>query len=228
MAISGNGTFDLPLVFAGYGITAVKAKYDDFGEVDVAGKAAIMLRHQPRDELDDKESAPIKETAYTAFRHKVSNACEHDAAAVIFCSDMAEVRRRRGKDDTLLSFHVAGTTFTHPDVPVITFRRAVIDSILHDLDEPELGEIEDQIDHTLKPASRELKGWRIQGETDVRHVHCEVKNVAAVLPGEGPLADEVIVLVRTTTTWATVRRARFLRNAGKFTMGRTTTARALP
>ncbi len=194
LAISGNGKFDLPLVFAGYGITARKANYDDFAEVDVAGKAAVMLRHQPRDELDDKESAPIKETAYTAFRHKASNACEHDAAAVVFCSDQAEVRRRRGKDDTLLSFHVAGTTFTHPDVPVLTFRRAVIDSILRDLDEPELGAIEDQIDHTLKPASRELKGWRIQGETDVRHVHCEVKNVAAILPGEGPLADEAIVL----------------------------------
>ena len=70
----------------------------------------------------------------------------------------------------------------------------MIDNILRDLNEPELGEIEDEIDHTLKPASRELKGWRIQGETDVRHVHCEVKNVAAILPGEGPLADEVIVL----------------------------------
>ena len=194
LAISGNGKFDLPLAFVGYGITAPKAKYDDFAAVDVAGKAAVMLRHQPRDELDDKESAAIKETAYTAFRHKASNAYEHDAAAAIFCSDQAEVRRRRGKDDTLLSFHIAGTTFTHPDLPVITFRRAVIDTILRDLDEPELGQIEDQIDRTLKPASRDLKGWRIEGETNVRHVPCEVKNIAAVLPGEGPLADEAIVL----------------------------------
>ncbi len=194
LAISGNGKFDLPLVFAGYGITARKANYDDFADVDVTGKAAVILRHQPRDELNDKESAPIKETAYTAFRHKASNACEHDAAAVVFCCDQAEIRRRHVKDDTLLSFHIAGTTFTHPDLPVITCRRAVIDNILHDLNEPQLGEIEDQIDHTLKPASRELKGWRIEGETEVRHVPCEVKNIAAVLPGEGPLADEAIVL----------------------------------
>ena len=116
MAISGNGKFDLPLVFAGYGITARKANYDDFAGVDVAGKAAVMLRHQPRDEVDDKESAAIKETAYTAFRHKASNACEHDAAAVIFCSDQAEVRRRRGKDD-----HAAlvprGRHHVHPPRP---------------------------------------------------------------------------------------------------------------
>ena len=74
LAISGNGKFDLPLVFAGYGITAPKANYDDFAGVDLAGKAAVMLRHQPRDEVEDKESAALKESAYTAFRHKASNA----------------------------------------------------------------------------------------------------------------------------------------------------------
>ncbi len=193
LAISGNGKFDLPLVFAGYGISAFKAGYDDFAGVDVAGKAAVMLRHQPRDAVDDKESAAIKESPSTAFRHKASNALDHSAAAAIFCSDQADVRRR-GIDDTLLPFHVAGATFAHSDLPVINCRRGVIDGILRDLNEPQLGKIEDEIDRTLKPQSRELKGWRIQGETDVRHVHCEVKNVAAILPGEGPLADEAIVL----------------------------------
>jgi hypothetical protein len=194
LANSGSGKFDVPLVFAGYGITARKANYDDFADVDVTGKAAVMLRHQPRDEVDDKESAAIKETAYTAFRHKADNAREHDAAVAIFCADQSEMRRRHVKDDTLLSFRVAGTTYTHPDLPVITCRRAVIDEVLQDLREPALGAIEDQIDHTLKPASRDLKGWRIVGETDIRHVQCEVKNVAGILPGEGPLADEAILL----------------------------------
>jgi hypothetical protein len=194
LAISGNGRFDLPLAFAGYGITARACGYDDFAGIDAAAKAVVMLRHQPRDEVDDKASAGIKATAYTAIRHKTANACEHGAAAVILCSDQAEMRRRRGKEDTLLPFHVAGTTFVHSDVPVIACRRAVIDRVLKALNEPSMGKIEDQIDHTLKPASRELTGWRIQGETELRHVHSEVKNVAAVLPGEGPRADEAVVL----------------------------------
>ena len=115
-AISGNGKFDLPLAFAGYGISAPKANYDDFAGIDVAGKAVVMLRHLPRDEVDDKESAAIKATAYSAFHHKASNAYEHDAAAAIFCSDQAEVRRRRSQDDTLFSFHVAGEHL-HPPRP---------------------------------------------------------------------------------------------------------------
>ena len=65
LAISGNGRFDLPLVFAGYGITARKAGYDDFAGIDVANKAVVMLRHQPRDEANDKESAAIKATTST-------------------------------------------------------------------------------------------------------------------------------------------------------------------
>ncbi len=194
LAISGAGKFDLPLVFAGYGISARKAGYDDFADVNVTDKAVIMLRHQPRDEIDDKESAAIKETAYTAFRHKASNAYEHGASGVIFCCDQAELRRRHSQDDTALSFKVAGTTFTHPDLPVLSCRRAVIDRILKSLNDPELGQIEEQIDRTLKPASRELTGWRLRGETGIHHVLCDVKNVAAILPGEGPLADETVVV----------------------------------
>ncbi len=194
LAISGKCKFNLPLVFAGYGITAHKANYDDFAGVDVADKAVIMLRHQPRDGSNDKESAAIKETAYKLFRHKAANACEHDATAVLFCSDIADLRRRHVKDDRPLLPRAAGTTFLRPDVPAITLRRGVVDKILRDLNQPPLAEIEEQIDRTLKPASRELTGWRIQGETDIRHVHCEVKNIAAILPGEGPLADEVVVL----------------------------------
>ena len=56
---------------------------------------------------------------------------EHGASAVFFCSDQAEmVAAGTARDDTLLSFHVAGTTFTHPDLPVVTCRCAAIDRVL--------------------------------------------------------------------------------------------------
>jgi hypothetical protein len=207
LAISGSGAFDLPVVFAGFGISARKANFDEFADIDVSGKAVIMLRHQPHEDVDDAASAGIKETSYTSFRHKASNAYEHGASAVIFCSDLSEVRKRHGDTDTLLPFHVAGTTFTHPDLPVITCRRAVIDRILatevkatHQQAAKEkpvaqlLADIEDQIDRTLKPSSRALEGWRIRGTVDIRHVPCEVKNVAAILPGEGPMANEAVIV----------------------------------
>ena len=194
LAISGKALFNLPLAFAGYGITAPRAGYDDFTGIDAANKAVIMLRRQPRDDVTDKASAGIKATAYTVMRHKAANAFEHGAAAMIFCDDKAELRLHRNQEDVLPAFHVVGPTHVHTDLPVLAFRRAVLDRILQSLDDPTVSQIEDDIDRTLKPASRDLTGWRIEGQTDLHHVHSEVKNVAGVLPGEGPLADEAVVL----------------------------------
>ena len=39
---------DLPLVFAGYGITAPEAGYDDYADLDVTGAAVLVLRHEPQ------------------------------------------------------------------------------------------------------------------------------------------------------------------------------------
>ena len=194
MAISGSEAFDVPLVFAGYGISARVAKYDEYAGIDATGKGVIALRHEPRDAVDDPATAGIKDAAFTLFRHKASNAYEHGASAVIFCNDYAEIRRRRGHDDSIMPFHIAGATFTHPDLPVIVCRRSVVDRAMRASCGKDLASLEEQIDRTLTPCSRDLPGWRIVGRTEVRHVPCEVKNVAAVLPGEGPAADETIVV----------------------------------
>ena len=55
MAIGVSATLEkIPLVFAGYGITAKddarKLNYDDYADVDVKGKAVLILRHKPREE----------------------------------------------------------------------------------------------------------------------------------------------------------------------------------
>ncbi|MGA2619153.1 MAG: M20/M25/M40 family metallo-hydrolase [Thermoguttaceae bacterium] len=194
LAISGDGSFDLPLVFAGYGITARNPHYDDFADLDVSGKAVIMLRHEPRDGADDPAAAPLASAAFTLFHHKASNAYERGAAAVIFCTDAAEIRRRRGHDDTLMSFHLAGSTRSHPDLPLLNCRRAVVDSVLRQACGKDLAMIEAEIDRTLVPHSRALTGWRLVGRTRIEHVHCEVKNVVAVWPGQGPAAAEAVVL----------------------------------
>lgn len=194
LAISGSGSFDLPLVFVGYGISARSAHYDDYANVDVNGKAVVVLRHQPRESVEDKAAAGMKDGAFTLFRHKASNAYEHGAAAVIFLNDYAEVRKRRGRDDPVLPFHIAGTTHTHPDLPVIHCRRAVIDPVIHAVCGTNLNQVEEEIDRGLTPCPHELTGWRLVGRTEIRHVPCEVKNVIAVLPGDGPTADESIVV----------------------------------
>jgi Zn-dependent M28 family amino/carboxypeptidase len=58
----------------------------------------------------------------------------------------------------------------------------------------DLVEIEKSIDQGPTPHSRELAGCKIQGETSVNRKEAEVKNVIAVLEGEGPNKDETIII----------------------------------
>src|SRR5688500_17244101 len=93
LALGGSGKMDLPLVFAGYGITAKKAHYDDYQGIDVKGKAVILLRHVPQQGnphgvIDGSPTGP-----YASFKRKISNAYEHGAAAVIFVTDEFDIRK---------------------------------------------------------------------------------------------------------------------------------------
>ncbi len=69
LGVGGSATFELPLVFVGYGISVKQGKdedfaYDDYEDVDVKGKAVIILRHEPQ-QLDPH--SPFDGTARLAL-----------------------------------------------------------------------------------------------------------------------------------------------------------------
>lgn len=97
LAVSGSGRFDLPLVFVGYGITGKEEAYDDYAGVDVKQKAVVILRHEPQQADPKSVFNGTNVSQYAPFRRKVSNAIEHEAAAVIFCTDRFEIRRNAGQ-----------------------------------------------------------------------------------------------------------------------------------
>lgn len=91
LAIGGAGKVDLPVVFVGYGITAPQANYDDYAEVDVKGKAVVVLRHEPQQRNPHSPFNGTDDSMHAPFRRKVSNAIQHGAAAVIFCTDQVTI-----------------------------------------------------------------------------------------------------------------------------------------
>ncbi len=93
LAIGGSGTFDLPLVFVGYGITGKDENYNDYDGVDVKGKAVVILRHEPQQANPHSVFDGTSNSRHAPFRRKVSNAYEHGAAAVIFVNDEFDVRK---------------------------------------------------------------------------------------------------------------------------------------
>jgi len=248
MAASGNGEFDLPLVFVGYGITGKAEGYDDYAGIDVKGKAVVILRHEPQQSNPQSVFAGTKNSAHAPFRAKLANAFDHGAAGVIFCTDQFEVRKNVGQHrrkwqqaldrlaaehakfkrvanptlrqiedqrrridelmgqveecgeqlaaqcDPVLPFRPSRDAEPRPNRPVLHCRRGALDRIVTATLAVSLAGLEERIDYGPTPHSRELTGWRAVGNADVTRKTVPVKNVVGLLPGEGPLAEQTIVV----------------------------------
>ena len=201
---SSAEVWDLPLVFAGYGITAPRLAYDDYAGLDAAGKAVIVLRHEPRQESPGAVFGAARPTEHAYLARKLATAVEHGARCVIFCTDEHAVASRSaaGKAaadrqvpgaDPLLNFRTRGPA-PKRRIPVLHCRRSVVEGIIQAARGTGLTDLEREIGRALKPQSFELSGWRVAGEVSLRRERRALKNVVAVLEGRGPRAEETIVL----------------------------------
>ena len=78
---------DAPVVFAGFGVTAPEFGHDDYASLDVKGKVVALLYNAPA-------SMPSEPRAYYASTdHKLRNAADHGAIAVVTLLGPDDVRR---------------------------------------------------------------------------------------------------------------------------------------
>ncbi len=195
LAAGGSGPFDLPLVFAGYGISAPKEHYDDYAALGPQGarqKGAIVLRQEPQ--KDDPHSVfdGNQASQHAALSRKVANASEHEVGGLVFCNDAS------ADHDGLMAFDRAGDGSERRTMPVLQVRRAVVDELVAaSLGKP-LASIEKAIDDKLEPQSAPLEGWRIRGRVAIERTESETRNVLALLPGaaaaDGSPPRETVVL----------------------------------
>ncbi|PQO27525.1 hypothetical protein C5Y96_18515 [Blastopirellula marina] len=188
------GAIDLPLAYAGYGITSPRDGYDDYAQFDVAGKAVILLRHEPDQAGSTQKFAGSGNSKFAYLSTKIVNAIEHDAAAVIFVSDEAGIKKEKGAEDKLLSFQIRMPKEFEPKIPIFHMKRSVVDALLKEADKPSLSEWEASVDKSLQPSSFDLGGARVTGEVEIETSDRTQQNVLGVLPGKGKLASEVVVV----------------------------------
>jgi Peptidase family M28/PDZ domain/PA domain len=195
LAIGVGATLEkVPIVFAGYGITAHdearKLDYDDYAGIDVKGKAVLIIRRKPREEDASSPFGGKRATRYSAFQHKATNAFQHGAAAVLLVNDSGAVT---GEHETLLKFEDAGIE-PFSNIPFIMVSREFAGKLLAGAGHTSLDELEKQIDADLKPRSKELKGWTLSGRIAIERSGTMTKNVIGVLEGVGPHAEETVVI----------------------------------
>lgn len=100
----------------------------------------------------------------------------------------------RSETNALLPFEGAGRATSDERLPVLFASRRAIDGLLAAAGRPSLDALEAKIDTEARPASFPLGRWQLVANVDLRRQEVAIRNVVGVLQGEGPLADETVVV----------------------------------
>lgn len=179
-AYTKNSSIEAEVVFVGYGfsIDTDKIQWDDYADVDVAGKWALILMGDP--EADDENSAFAN---YAGERDKVITAKDKGAVGVLFVNGSVY-----DKGDKLIGLNFDKTR-SNAGISVIHIKRAFADTFLEKLT---IEELEKQLNDKHSSISF-ASGKMLNATTDVQQEKVETKNVLAFIEGN-ELKDEIIVL----------------------------------
>ena len=175
-AFGARGEVTAAVVFAGYGIEAPDAKWNDYEGLDVKGRIVLVLRRGPPDRTIGRQ--------HLTFQQKVETAQKHGAVGVLVCNPPFGM-----KDDPLPKL-VPGRPVKIPAAFVST-------AVAHELGmmiEGGIGGLHFAVDLGAPPARLPSLGAAVRLSCDVqRQATCH--NVLARLSGADPkLKDEVVVI----------------------------------
>ena len=185
LSYSADTAVTAGVVFVGYGIAADTLNYNDYANVDVSGKIAVILRYSP-----DYGKPDSKFYDYAPLYRKVFTAREKGAAGVILVTGPADeekpslvpLRAERG----LSSSGIAAVSTTAP----------IVDSLLRwSGSKKNLRALQQSIYDTKAPESFEVRGVTVAMRTHITKIYASTANVVGYLEGNDPqLKNETIVL----------------------------------
>lgn len=189
VSFSAEGKFEGPVVFAGYGITSTKYGYDDYANVDVKGKVALVLRYEPHDLKGVSRFTQKKDEWSTAAAliDKANNAAKHGATAVLI------VNPPTFHEDAAIPFSREMMS-EKAAIPFLFLKWHVAKAMLEKAQVKPLLELQKEIDGSGKPHGEALKDVAVAGQVKILRKDMPVKNVVGVIPGKGGLAKEYVVV----------------------------------
>jgi aminopeptidase YwaD len=181
-SMDGDVTSDV--VFAGYGITAPPLGYDDYAGLDVRDKVVLVMTGEPRETDPQGPFRPSEHFHYTELRHKVLNAREHGAAAVL-------VVENPGRGDRVAALR--GTTPSW-GILAVSARREIAEALLAPA-ALDLTALRAEIEQTRAPASRGVPGVKVRIRSALLRDRGTTANVVGLLPGtDAVLGREAVVV----------------------------------
>lgn len=177
----------VPVVFAGYGISAPGLDYDDFAGLDVRGAAVLVFTHEPQ-EHDPRSPFEGRDlTPLASISRKAREARERGARLLMVVEDPSHADDRA----------VRATSWSDPQsedlgLPVLRVAR---ERIIESFPRLDLAGTAGAIDRTLRPHSQAVAGVRLSYVEHSAHFTARLSNIVGVLRGANPaLAGEAVVI----------------------------------
>ena len=184
LTVSADGVLEGDVVFAGYGITAPDVGWDDYAGLDVRGRVVLVLEGEPR---RADPSGPFRRPDayhYVERSHKVINAREHGAAAVLLVA-------APGGADALPALTGIGQPWS---IFALAVSRAVADALLAPAGLTRAAAAA-AVDAGPAPKSFAVPGARVALQVALVRERGRAANVVGILPGrDATLRDETVVI----------------------------------
>jgi hypothetical protein len=183
LGYSETASFTGDVVFVGYGITNESKAYDDYGGIDIKGKAVMLLRYTP-----DTTKRDSSWNRYEDLYFKAIKARDKGAMAVLVVTGAAD-----DSSDRLITSSLK-RDLPNSGLPVINITRRTADRMLS-ADKRTIAQLQVSINGSGKPNSVALKKITVHLEAEVNRVLSKSDNVVGILPGaDASLAREYVVL----------------------------------
>ena len=187
--LSSTGSYEGPVVFAGYGITSESLQWDDYAGIDVRGKAVLVFRHDPEESNPASRFSRDPATPAT-FISKVRNARSHGANAVLFITDP---NNHPNEPDTV-GKATADLEFRDMSILAIQVTRESVQPLFEKMGK-NISTIQTEIDRNRKPQSFQLSSSSVRVTADIKSIRKTVRNVIASARGsDSKLRNEWIVI----------------------------------
>ncbi|MBW7888282.1 MAG: M28 family peptidase, partial [Bacteroidetes bacterium] len=175
-SISGN------LVFAGFGITAKDLNYDDYKNIDIKGKIAIVLRGTP-----DGDNPHSEFRKYASLRFKATQARQAGASGIIFVNSTSE-----DSSDALVKLRY-DNSFAASGIVALSVSRNIVNEWLKS-SKRTVDNLSQEILKNKKPLSFVLKNQTVSITSDIIQVKAKTQNVAAILKSNGTISNEQVII----------------------------------
>jgi len=177
----------LPLVFAGFGLSAPQANYDDYAGLDVSGKAVIIFSHEPQESDPNSPLNGNRPMPESTLYRKAEIAHNRGARVLLAVSDPSHAT-----DQGLFHAFDVLPDADEAGMPVLRVRRNEMQPLL---DAWGLDALAIQISRDLRPRSRPLNAASVDYTEFLAHDRRPVRNVVGIMPGSDPSrAGEAIVI----------------------------------